>query len=110
MNEPAIRTYRNARREMRFVVVLWFLAFSWTLGYCYLRGYQHPPDAWVVTSGLATPRTKENLKLVMGLPDWVAYGILAPWLTCSVITVWFGLYGMRDDDLGIDQEEGGAHG
>ena len=110
MNESAARTYRNSLREMRFVTILWFLAFAWTLSYCYLNGYQHAPDAWVVKSGLATPRTPQNLKLVFGMPDWVAYGILAPWLACSAITVVFGKYCMRDDDLGVDKEEDDAHG
>ena len=105
MNESAARTFRNSRREMRFVTVLWFLAFSWTLSYCYLNGYQHAPDAWAVRAGLASPRSPENLKVILGVPDWVAYGILAPWIVCSVVTVWFGMYGMRDDDLGIDKEE-----
>src|SRR5438034_480594 len=48
---------RNARREARTVLIVWALALLWSVGYCYLHGYQHAPDAWVVQIGLATPRT-----------------------------------------------------
>jgi hypothetical protein len=105
MNESAARTFRNARREAIFVIVLWFLAFFWTLGYCYLFGYRHAPDAWVVRIGLAEPASNAPPEIVLGLPSWVTYGILAPWLICSVITVLFGLFFMTDDDLGVEREE-----
>jgi hypothetical protein len=105
MTDSAAETYRNARREARFVIVLWFLALVWTVGYCYLRGYHHAPDSWVVQAGLAEAGLPEKVHFVFGLPSWITYGILAPWLICSIITVWFGLYYMRDDDLGVDREE-----
>src|SRR5688500_2395748 len=105
MNESAVRTFRNALREARFVIVFWFLALFWTLGYCYLRGYQHAPDSWVVRAGLAEPATAAPPRVVLGMPSWVTYGILAPWLVCSIVTVLFGMYGIADDDLGIEREE-----
>jgi len=55
MSDPAAQTYRNARREARFVLTVWICALLWTVGYCYLHGYPHAPDSWLVRNGLATP-------------------------------------------------------
>jgi hypothetical protein len=104
MNDSAARTFRNSLGEFRFVSVCWFCAFLWTLSFCYLRGYQHPADSWLVQIGLAEPRTSGNFRLVLGMPDWIVWGIMLPWIICSVITVLYGLYGMKDDDLGIEAE------
>jgi hypothetical protein len=38
-----VRLFRNARREAVIVAAVWFLALAWTVGYCTLRGYRHPP-------------------------------------------------------------------
>src|SRR5438552_3664416 len=69
---PDRRTARtlesNARREARTVLIVWALALVWSVGYCYLRGYQHAPDAWVVQIGLATPRTVADFGHVAGFP------------------------------------------
>ena len=108
--ESAARTLRHSRREALFVALLWLAAITWTVGYCYLRGYRHAPDSWAVQQGLAEPRNAANFRTVAGLPDWVAYGVIAPWLVCSAATVLFGLYGMRDDDLGTERDEGAGHG
>jgi hypothetical protein len=106
----AARTFRHARREAVFVLIVWALALVWTVGYCYLRGYQHAPDSWVVRAGLAAERTPDNFRTVAGLPDWVAVGIVLPWLICTAITIAFCLFFMTDDDLGTEAEEGAAHG
>jgi hypothetical protein len=107
MHDPddGTRLFRNARREAILVLIVWALALTWTVGYCYLHGYQHDPESWVVRNGWATLRTKDNFQHFWGLPDWVFIGILLPWLICSAFTVGFCL-GMKDDDLGLEAEEG----
>ncbi|MCI0464700.1 MAG: hypothetical protein L0Z62_47865 [Gemmataceae bacterium] len=112
-SKPSARLFRNARREAILVGVVWFLALTWTVGYCWLHGYQHEPDSWVVQQGLARSRTAQDFQHFGGIPDWVFIGILIPWLICSAFTIGFCL-GMKDDDLGTEVEEdaseGGSHG
>jgi hypothetical protein len=111
MQDPqaAQRLYRNARREMFVILVVTALALVWTVGYCYLFGYQHDEQSWVVRTGLATPRAADNFQQIAGLPDWVLFGIVIPWLVCTVFTIGFCFY-MKDDDLGTEAEEGQTHG
>jgi hypothetical protein len=107
--QAAARLFRNARREAILVVIVWVVSLVWTVGYCYLHGYQHDPESWVVQSGWASQRTKDNFQYLWGLPDWVFIGILVPWLICSAFTIGFCL-GMKDDELGVEVEEGQPHG
>src|SRR5262245_588172 len=100
MNPPPNPLLRHAKREAALVMVLWLAALVWTVVSCYLHGYQHAPDAWVVRHGLATPRTAENLRTILGMPDWAFWGVFVPWLVCTVATVGFSLFVMRDDPLG----------
>lgn len=81
------------------MIVVWLLAMTWTVVYCWLFGYNAGTPA--------TPRTADNLTTFAGFPDWIVYGVIAPWVACSVITVLYGLFGMDDDDLG---HEGGETG
>ncbi len=104
------RLLHHARREALVVIIVFVLALLWVVGYCYLRGYTHTPDSWVVQHGLATPRTPESFQQILGFPDWVFYGIVVPWLVCTVTTLFFCLFGMADDDLGGESQEGGPDG
>ena len=108
--EAQARLLPHARREALVVMIVWLLALAWTVGYCYLRGYQHPPDGWAVRAGLAAPRQAEDLGQVAGFPDWVFVGILLPWLVCTLFTIAFSLFGMRDDPLGGEAQEGAGDG
>jgi hypothetical protein len=108
--EAANRLYRHARREAIIVILVWLLTITWTLGYCYLRGYDHAPDSWPVRWGLALPRAADDLHQWAGFPDWILFGIILPWAGCTLFTLVFASFGMADDDLGIEMEEGGGHG
>jgi hypothetical protein len=44
------------------------------------------------------------------MPEWVVWGIVAPWIVSTLITCWYALWGMRDEDLGEEQATGGEHG
>jgi len=102
---PAGVTLHNARREAIVIGVVWLLSLIWVVGYCYLRGYIHTADSWAVRMGFATPRTAENFHAILGIPDWILFGIFIPWLICTLFTVWFGLVFMAEDDLGIEQPD-----
>ena len=108
--EAANRLFRHARREAIVIVVAWFLTILWTLGYCYLRGYDHAPDSWLVRWGLATPRAAEEMQQWAGFPDWVLNGVVLPWAGCTLFTLAFAAFGMADDDLGTETEQGGPRG
>ena len=81
---------RSSRREAIVVFCIWVVACAYTVGYCYLFGYHREPD---------------SLRYVAGLPDWVFWGILVPWTTCSLASFWVSNYLIADDDLGDVQEE-----
>ncbi len=40
-----------------------------------------------------------NMPLGLGIPDWVFYGIVIPWLGCILATFWFCLFFFVEDDL-----------
>ncbi len=77
--------FRNARREAVFILCLYASALVYTLTYCYHFGYN---------------RAVETIELYWGIPDWVFWGIFAPWIVCAIITTWFTFAYMVDDDLG----------
>jgi len=85
---------RSARREALVVLAVWLAALVYTVGYCYAFGYGRDP---------------ETLAFVFGVPDWVFWGIIAPWAACVVFSCWFAFVFMTDADLGeelADDQEG----
>ncbi|HEY4308659.1 MAG TPA: DUF997 family protein [Pirellulales bacterium] len=92
MNRPALDpVFVSARREAIVAALIWAAATAWSVGYCALFGYG---------------RTPESLTFVLWFPDWIFWGIVAPWLACVVVSMWFAFFFMRDEDLGSnDQDE-----
>ncbi len=88
------RLLRNARREGLVILGAWAVALLWGVGVSYLFGYGRDPRA---------------IGLVLGMPDWVFWGVALPWALCLLFSVWFCFWYMADDDLGQDRE-GPAHG
>jgi len=101
----AARLFRHARREAVVVLVLWAVALVWTVGYCYLRGYQHSDNDVLVRWGWAASRSADDFGQVLGFPDWVFVGIILPWLACTAFTMVYSMVGLTDDDLGAEAEE-----
>jgi hypothetical protein len=87
---PEDPVLRSGRREARFVMLLWVAALIYTVGYCYLFGYH---------------RTAESLTFILGFPDWVFWGVLAPWVACILVSYWFSHIFMQDEYLGDDGDE-----
>ena len=90
--QPEDPVLRSSRREAIVVLILWLCALTYTVGYCSLFGYQ---------------RSLESLTFILGFPDWVFWGVIAPWAVCLVLSYWFSSFFMRDEDLGEDPDEAG---
>jgi hypothetical protein len=105
MNETALNTFRHARREARIVFLAWLVALIWTVGYCYINGYQHDADNPLVRAGIADENPPALSQTRLGMPMWVCWGIFAPAIGCSLFTLGFGMIGISDDPLGVEKEE-----
>jgi hypothetical protein len=81
---------RSSRREALIVLVLVVGAMAWTIGYCSQHGYDRPA---------------EDIEIVLGFPDWIVWGVLAPWLTSSILSIVFAFGIMSDDPLGQAVED-----
>ena len=77
----------SARREALIVFATWVIAMTYSLIYCYQFGYG---------------RKGEDLHYVYGIPDWVFWGIVAPWGACILFSWIFASVFMRDEELGED--------
>ncbi|MGH7199926.1 MAG: DUF997 family protein [Planctomycetaceae bacterium] len=84
---------RSARREAIIVFTVFIIACAYTISYCYLHGYG---------------RELEDLEFVLGFPDWVFWGIIAPWSVCIVFAFLFGTVFIKDETLGEDPDESEA--
>jgi hypothetical protein len=84
--DPIVST---ARREALVVALIFICAMSYSVLYCYWNGYHRPP---------------ESLSLVFGVPDWVFWGVVAPWMICLLLSFWFGSTFMHDAELGVGEE------
>jgi hypothetical protein len=65
----------------------WLVAMLYSVTYCYWYGYG---------------RTVESLTFVLWFPDWVFWGIVAPWILCVLLSFVFAFRIMGDESLGAD--------
>ncbi len=99
MNEPLTQTegeatfeydpsYLNALRELYVMGRLWVISLVWSMGYCALFAYR-------------SPEANEPVAIIWGVPSWVLWGIALPWGFCSVVTIWFALFYIKEDDADL---------
>lgn len=81
--------FLHARREAIVILAAWAACFAWSVTYCTQTGYNLSP---------------ESLATIWGMPRWVFFGIVVPWVTADVFAVWFCFFFMVDDDLGETAE------
>jgi len=79
---------RSARREAAVVLVIWAVALIYSVGYCWLFGYD---------------REAAELTFVWGIPGWVMWGVFAPWVACYLVSLWFSYGFMTDAELGEER-------
>jgi len=75
---------KSARREAVAALMIWMIATVYSIGYCCTYGYGRDP---------------QSLTYVLGFPDWVFWGIVVPWGTCTIVSGLFAFCFMKDEDL-----------
>lgn len=80
-------TFLNARREA-FVILIVFLAFAvYTIGVSYTLGYR------------SVDSPPQKTELLFGMPRWVVWGVVVPWVLANFVTGWFCFRFMKLDNL-----------
>jgi hypothetical protein len=106
--------FLNSLREAKLIISIWAVAMLYTCSYCYLYGYQsHPSDPAAIGPAVSSwvgplksfdrDPTTLTTPFGLGIPDWVFYGVAAPWLVCLLATFGFCLFIFKEDDLGNEQ-------
>ncbi len=75
----------HARREAWVILGAFGLFLIWSVSWCYLAGYPEP--------------TGRPPAQILGIPSWVFWGVLIPWLVADVFSLWFCFFFMADDPL-----------
>jgi hypothetical protein len=75
---------RSSRREAIVVTLFGVAALVYTTTYCTLFAYDRP---------------LESIHFILGFPDWVFWGIMAPWAVCTIVACYFSYVLMEDHDL-----------
>ncbi len=83
----------HARREAVVILLAFVACLIWSISCCHLLGYRGPDDGPVAK--------------VLGMPSWVFWGVLVPWIAADVFAVWFCFCFMADDPLATDEDETG---
>ena len=86
---------KHSRREAIIIGLVWLAATTYCCAYSYWFGYDRPGRVL----GL------DDVRPVWGVPSWVFWGFLVPWLVCGLFTFWFAGFYMADDDLGSDHAD-----
>jgi hypothetical protein len=80
----------SSRREASLSFGIWLLACVYSISVCYRWGYG---------------RDAATLTYVLGFPDWVFWGVVAPWSICTLLCFVMAYFAIQDEDLGEAQPE-----
>jgi len=105
--------YRNAKREAWVITGMFTVCLVYTCTYCYLFGYTSheglPGSTGQAIGEMVGPLEQFNrdpktltTPFGLGIPDWILYGIVIPWLACIAASFWFCIFYFAEDDLGSD--------
>lgn len=85
--------YLHARRETVVIVVICLGFALWSLGVARAMG----------TGPLEPDQVAQAA--ILGIPTWVVWSLLVPWITGTLVTGWFCFFYLADDRLSEDSSE-----
>lgn len=74
------RYYLRTRREAMVAGLIWLVFFVWTVGVSYRMGY-----------------VDNDFSTVMGLPAWIFWGVLVPFITATLVNSLYAFFYLEDD-------------
>ena len=89
-------TYSNSLKETKIILLIFAVWAAYTLTVAYQFGYPPPRP-----SGDATV---PEVATVLGMPAWIFWAIVVPWLAANFITAWFCFAYFSDDELNEAEE------
>jgi hypothetical protein len=81
--------YLNSLRETFLILLTWIVFAIWVLSYSLSYGYNLHPDTF---------------STVLGIPEWIFWGIGLPWIFAMLITIGFAVFIVKDDQLEENEE------
>ena len=72
--------YLRTRKEAMVAGIILLVFFVWTVGVSYWLGY-----------------VDNDLSTTMGLPTWIFWGVLLPFLTAAVVNSIYAFFYLEDD-------------
>ena len=85
--------YLNSLRETYVVFILFAIFCLISITTCFVYGYP------------SHDTMDQPVPLVWGMPSWVFWGIVVPWLAVDIVAIWFCFFFMQADDLGEEQAD-----
>ena len=82
-NQAEENSLRQSRRELWFILLTWLGCCVWVIAYCAVNGYHLNP---------------EEVSTVFGFPSRVFWGVALPWMFANVVTFWFCLRFLKNED------------
>ena len=52
----------------------------------------------IISYFLGYKRNYTSMKLILGFPDWIFYGVLVPWIIIVLFTIVYAFYFMEDNN------------
>lgn len=75
--------YALCLKEFKFAFTTTMLYILISCAICYVLGYNKPA---------------EEINIIWGLPAWVLFGIVIPWVAMVKLTVYYGFFVMKGDE------------
>lgn len=73
--------FHKVRTEAVVAGGLWVVFAIWTIGACYVLGYK-----------------AEKTTFFYGIPTWILWGVMLPWVAATVANSVFAIFFMADDE------------
>ena len=96
-SEQRWRWYRRSLAEMWTVLAVWALAGVWTIAVSFALGLRVRPE-------------QLSFPLGLGIPHWVLWGVVVPWIVCNAVTVVMCFWGIEDIPLDSEADRSDVSG
>ncbi len=84
--ESLRESYRQSLRELWWIVGTWIVFALWNIASGALFAFD-------------LPGVEEEVPVILGMPRWIFFTVLFPWLIGNVFIIWFALCFMKDTRL-----------